>query len=179
MKFQKRHLVLASLVLALAAAVYLNWQFSDSAPQSTSVSKELGAATYVNTSVSTSDQETAQVANQSNDYFATTLVERDKAIDKAIDTAQETLKLAESTEDAKTLAVEQLNKLEDIVVAQSAVESTLKAKSYSQCVCIITDNSCTVSLLKDDIDKNTPLIVKDAVTSSYDISFSDVTILEI
>lgn len=179
MKFQKRHLVLASLVLALAAAVYLNWQFSDSAPQSTSVSKELGAATYVNTSVSTSDQETAQVANQSNDYFATTLVERDKAIDKAIGTAQETLKLAESTDDAKTLAVEQLSKLEDIVVAQSAVESTLKAKNYSQCVCVITDNSCTVSLLKDEIDKNTPLIVKDAVISSYDISFSDVTILEI
>ena len=29
MKFGKRQLVLAALVVALGAAVYLNWQFSD------------------------------------------------------------------------------------------------------------------------------------------------------
>ena len=29
MKYGKRQLILASLVLALGAAVYLNWQFSD------------------------------------------------------------------------------------------------------------------------------------------------------
>ena len=29
MKFHKRQLILASLVVALGAAVYLNWQFSD------------------------------------------------------------------------------------------------------------------------------------------------------
>ena len=54
MKFHKRQLILASLVVALGAAVYLNWQFSgDNAYNTTGFlepTKELGEAKYVNTS---------------------------------------------------------------------------------------------------------------------------------
>lgn len=55
MAIRKRQLVLAALVVALGAAVYLNWQFggnSQIVDAGTSVSdKELGAAQLVNGSV--------------------------------------------------------------------------------------------------------------------------------
>lgn len=45
MKSKKKYIVFASLVLALSAAVYINWQLSGAkTPQS---AKELGAASYV------------------------------------------------------------------------------------------------------------------------------------
>ena len=57
MKIEKRHIVLASLVLALGTAVYINWQFGGTKQNTTA--KELGAASYVNATVSnqsTSDE---------------------------------------------------------------------------------------------------------------------------
>ena len=53
MAFGKRQLVLAALVVALGAAVYLNWQFSDNRAllatnTVTTSQKELGEAQSVN-----------------------------------------------------------------------------------------------------------------------------------
>lgn len=57
MKIQKKHIVMTSLVLALATAVYINYQISQA--RTTSPAKELGAASYVNATVgetATSDE---------------------------------------------------------------------------------------------------------------------------
>lgn len=182
MKFHKRHIVLAALVLALGAAVFINWQFSDeTSALAEEVSKELGAATYVNSDTSSTDQ-VAQVSKQtsaSDEYFAKAVVEREQAYDSAIDTAKETLKLADSSDEAKTKAVEQLNKLEDSLVIQSNIESILKGKGFSECLCMITDDSCSVAILKDELVDDSPLIIKDAVLSQMDIDFNSITIIEV
>ena len=56
MTFGKRQLLVGALVVALGAAVYLNWQFSGAQPvavtEESSQSKELGQTVYVNTEVS-------------------------------------------------------------------------------------------------------------------------------
>ena len=57
MTFGKRQLVIAALVAALGAAVYLNWQFTGNTPAAVtqaeeSSEKQLGQTTYVNTEVS-------------------------------------------------------------------------------------------------------------------------------
>ena len=60
MKSKKKYIVFASLVLALSAAVYINWQLSGAkTPQS---AKELGAASYVSATASASDDEVQQTA---------------------------------------------------------------------------------------------------------------------
>ena len=56
MKIKKQHVLAAALVLALGAAVYLNWQFSGT-PLISSTSKELGAATYVSNDASATADE--------------------------------------------------------------------------------------------------------------------------
>lgn len=57
MTFGKRQLVVAALVVALGAAVYLNWQFSGNQPVTVvdteaDSTKQLGQTTYVNTEMS-------------------------------------------------------------------------------------------------------------------------------
>lgn len=182
MKIQKRHIVLAALVLALGAAVFINWQFSDSGSSLIhKASKELGAATYVNADTS-SDDEVANVSKQTtkaDEYFAKAATERQQAYDSAVETAKETLKLADSSDEAKTQAVEQLNKLEDNLVIQSNIESLLKGKGLSNCLCLIGEDSCTVCVLKEELVDDTPLIIKDAVLSQMDIDFNSITIIDV
>ena len=104
MKFHKRQLILASLVVALGAAVYLNWQFSeDKGLNSTGIlesTKELGEARYVNTShVEEKGEETtptaAALSDETKKYFAQAQSNRQKAREEA----EEKLKnLASSSE---------------------------------------------------------------------------------
>lgn len=181
MKIQKRHIVLASLMLALAVAVFINWRFTSPESSIKDVSKELGVATYVNAEEASSDQ-IANVSKQTtkaDEYFAKAVMEREQSRDKAIDTAQETLKLSDSSDDAKALAVEQLSKLEDNIVVESNVESILKAKGFSNCLCLISDNSCSVAVIKKEMTKNSPLIIKDAVLSQCEIEFNNISIIEV
>ncbi len=182
MKFQKRHIVLAALVLALGTAVFINWRFSDGDNLIKDVSKELGAATYVNADAGATDDEVANVSKQTtaaDEYFAKAELERETARDSAVELAQETLKLADSSDDARSLAVEQLNKLEDNIVKESNIESILKSKGFSRCLCMISDDTCTVSVPKSEIKNNAPLIIKDAVLSQLTIDFNNITIIEV
>lgn len=183
MKIQKRHIVLASLVVALSAAVFINWQFSDNTGMlAKKTSKELGAATYVNANMKSSDDEVTNVSkttSTNDEYFAKAVVERDQARDEALEIAKETLTLSDSSEEAKTKAVEQLNKIEDNIVKENNVESVLIAKGFSQCLCIISEDKCSVAVLKKELKKNSPLIIKDAVVSHTNVEFNNITIIEV
>ena len=93
MKSKKKYIVFASLVLALSAAVYINWQLSGAkTPKS---AKELGAASYVSATASASDdevQQTAALSNESKSYFSAERTKRQATQDKIIDDAKEILK---------------------------------------------------------------------------------------
>lgn len=189
MKIKKRHIVLASLVLALSAAVYLNWQLSGS--QSLTVSdrnKELGAATYVSNNVDSSGDEVAVNATEATknssltteqaEYFATSRSDRQQAQDQVITLAKQVLEAADSSDEAKEEAAEQLSDIEDILLSQNRVETTLKAKGFSDCMCFISDTSCTVIVPKGEMTDNSVLIIKDCVDEVADLPFENISIVE-
>lgn len=75
-------------MLALSAAVYINWQLSGQNSQS---AKELGAASYVSATASASDdevQQTAALSNESKSYFSAERTKRQATQDKIIDDAK-------------------------------------------------------------------------------------------
>src|SRR5574344_1790361 len=112
MKIGNRQLIMAGLVLALGAAVYLNWQFSDNSnlitPTSTvQSSKELGKAEYVNNTTdstvptdesceSAGSQTAAGTKVNADEYFAQAKTDRQTAQDKISDLAKEVLESADS-----------------------------------------------------------------------------------
>ena len=183
MKIQKRHVVLAALVVSLGVATFINWQFSDNAPHLVKdVSKELGAATYVNANLNSTDDQVASVSKTTSKeeaFFSKAVVDRQQARDEAVEIAQQTVSAADSSDEAKTKAVEQLNKIEDNIVKENSIESLLKAKGFNQCICYISENTCSVSLPKNNVKDNAPLIIKDVVLSQINIDFNDITIIEV
>ena len=183
MKIQKRHVVLASLVVALAGAVYLNWHFSSVGvtPDST---KELGKATYVNSNV-TATVDQASVNNYSNlsktqqNYFSSARISRDKAADEAVELAMKALEKVEGDEDLKEEALAQLAAVEKTILNENNVETALRAKGFSACICTLSDSSATVVVPENEIGDNSPLVIKDAVAAVCSIPFENINIVTV
>ena len=180
MKIQKKHILVSALVLALGAAVYVNWQFSG-VPVSSEASKELGAVTYVNknTSATADEASKSSVKLSPKEKITKARTQRSQAQDKALDEAKNIIKLSDSSEDAKKKAVEQANVIEKRILAQSDIEGILLAKGFSMSVCYISDGGCTVTVLADEMEKDSPLIIKDAVMSQTEILFNDIVIIDV
>lgn len=190
MKIKKRHVVLASLVVALSAAVYLNWQLSDGQSLTVSeTSKELGSATYVNSNITATADEVAVNATQATqnssltdeqaEYFATSRSEREKTQDEVITLAKQVLELSDSSDEAKEEAAEQLTNIEDTLLSQNRIETTLKAKGFSDCICCLSDTSCTIIVPKNEMNESSALIIKDCVDEVADLPFENISIVEV
>lgn len=180
MKIQKKHILVSALVLALGAAVYLNWHFSDT-PLVLPTSKELGAATYVskNTTATADEAAVSKGTLKPKDQLAKSRTERSQAQDKALDSAKNLVALSDSSDEAKEEAVEQAGEIQKRILAQSNIENILAAKGYPDCLCYISDKGCTVTVLSEEMQKDSPLIIKDAVMSQLDIDFNDIVIIDI
>lgn len=188
MKFKKRHIVLASLVLALSLAVFLNWHLSsDVSVTATETGRELGVATYVNSSLSSSDDETqvstsgsdssANLSDEQIEYFASSRAERQRTQDSMLELAKQVLELADSSDEAKEEAAEQLSALEERILNQNRIETTLKAKGFSDCLCCLNDFSCTIIVPDNELKDNSALVIKDCVDEVVDISFENISIV--
>ncbi len=179
MKFQKKYIVLATLVLALGAAVYVNWQFSD--VNSDITTKELGAASYVNATVSTSSSDetvqTSALSKEQQNYFATERTKRQSTQDKVIDEAKEILDIENVSESEMTEAQKSVEKLLKTYTVQDSIESIIKAKGFSECLCYISDEGVTVIVPDTELNDTSVLVIDDAVTSHYDVSYEDISIV--
>ena len=182
MKIKRKHIVLASLVLALGAAVYINWQLS--AVPDNKGEKELGKATYVNSNVSatvdeTSADLTSRLSKEQQNYFSNARLERDKTADEVKSIALEALSLSESDEDTKESALAQLALLEELLMNQTTIENTLIAKGFSDCVCSVSDESVTVIVPDNEMNENSSIIIKDAVSAVCDVPFESISVVTV
>lgn len=177
MKIQKKHVICAALVLALSAAVYVNWQFGNAQKSP----KQLGEASYVsaNVSTATADQSvrTSAMTKEQENFFASERVKRQSMQDKVIDEANKLLQAGNSTEKDKTEAQKNVEQMLKNFTVQSSIESIVKAKGFSDCLCIISDEGVTVIVPKDQLNDTAALVIDDAVTSHYSVDYDKISIV--
>lgn len=192
MKYGKRQLILASLVLALGAAVYLNWQFAGTKVQSAgdvseeSASSALGAAQLVNNAY----VETVSDTLMNEDGVLPETEPADGATESSA--AEETAaavsasaKLSDARltrQTARDEAVKQAAVDEAAVIAQNIlketnIESLIEAKGFTECVAYINGESCTVVVNGDMEDEQNALIVRDIAVSESGVSAENVKII--
>ena len=176
MKFQKRHIITAAILLALGAAVYVNWQFNSTAA---STPKELGAASYVNATVASQDEaiETAALSKEQRNYFATERTKRQATQDKVIDEAKEVFDIENADEAEISEAQKNVERMLRIFTVQDSIESIIKAKGFSECMCYISDEGVTIIVPESELNDAAAMISDDAVISHYDVSFENISIV--
>ncbi len=180
MKIKKQHILVSALVLALGAAVYLNWQFSGT-PLIAPSSKELGAATYVSKNTKATADEVKKTSQEMSpeQKLSKARTERAQAQDKALEESKVILQAADSSDEAKSEAVKAATEIEERILSQSNIENILSAKGFSEVLCYASENGCTVTVKKSELKEDSPLIIKDAVMSQLKVDFNDIVIVDI
>lgn len=201
MKYGKRQLILASLVLALGAAVYLNWQFAGTGVQveesSAETSSALGAAQLVNNNyvetvsdgvestageVSEPDAEATQgeaseAAAPAAEKLSDARMTRQTARDEAVEMLEDILNDAEADSAVKEAAVSEASAIAQNILKETNIESLVAAKGFSECVAYINDNTCTIVVNGDMEDAQNALIVRDIAAAETGFSADQIKII--
>ena len=194
MAFGKRQLVLAALVVALGAAVYLNWQFTGEnqlVAAGTDVSeKAVGEAQLVNasamssspegsgTAVSGASSESGEQTKTAEEYFSETRLSRQQSRDEAVELLEDVLQDANASEEAKKEAVSQAAVIAQNVLQENNIENLVKAKGFADCVAFLQNGECTVVVQTQESNQNNAIMIKDIVTGQSGVSYDKIKIIE-
>lgn len=175
----RRRMVTAALVMALGAAVYLNWQFSGNqellASDTLSSEREMGTAQLVNGEAEETD---ASAAEEEESVFTQAKLSRQKARDEAVEMLEEVLKNSESSEEAKKEAVAQSAVIAQNVLKENNIENLMKAKGYTDCVAVIQDDECSVIIGQKLENASDAVVIQDIVVGQTDFAPEKIKIIE-
>ena len=198
MKYGKRQLILASLVLALGAAVYLNWQFAGTGvavdgESSSETSSALGAAQLVNNNYvetvsdgveSASGEVSGQEAeptqgevSEAAEKLSDARMTRQTARDEAVELLEDILNDAESDSAVKEAAVSEASAIAQNILKETNIESLVAAKGFSECVAYINGDTCTIVVNGDMEDAQNALIVSDIAATETGFSADQIKII--
>ena len=179
---QKRQLVLITLVLALGAAVFVNWYYGkeemqvDAAPllpQSNQTQdyadENLGDSQYVHNPYSTA----------AGEYFAGAKLRRASAHDEAKDTLNAVITDSKSDEKAVADASKALQTLANAIKLEADCESLITAKTGSECLVMISDNTVQAVLGGQPIDGAAAMQIKEILLQKTGFPGENITIVEL
>ncbi len=172
--FGKHQVVLALMVLALGAAVWLNMKFS-------STEKYLGEATLVSDSELSSGEavQTSAKAENNGDYFESAKKDRQKALDEAQEMVEETLKSANATDTEREAAIKATGAIANRIEKANNIETLLKAKGFEKAVVVISDKDVSVVIKSEGITTTQTLQIQDIVTAQTEIPLSNIKIITV
>lgn len=187
MTMGKRQLVLAALIVALGAAVYLNWQFSGNQLQATDAvnsARTLGEAQLVSNSSktassksSTSDSSVAvQTGVTSDTYFTQAQLSRRQAKDSAVDMLTKIVADTKQGDTARKEAVDKAAVIAQNMVKESNIENLIKAKGFADCLVFIQNGECSVVVKSKDTAQSAAIVIKDIVAGQSGISYDKIKI---
>jgi stage III sporulation protein AH len=131
----RKQIILAVLVIALGAAIYLNYAFSGSNVSGVFNSgATIGSASYVS-----SKSTTSAVTGSTTNYFSTARLTRQQTRDKAIDVLKTQVASSSVTAADKQSAEAAIENISKNIVTEGQIESTIKAKGFTDCVAFIND----------------------------------------
>ena len=176
-KVWKKRAVVATVLLFVCAAVYLNWRYAGNVADT---SKVLGESTLVNAQEEAKDdaQETAKPVTE-DDYFSTARLSRKQARDNAISMLKEAETDKNAEKEVLNEASETLQVLAAYTVAESQIESLVTAKGYADCVAFMGDESISVVVSdKDGLNASDVAKIKDIVINETDYTAEQIKIME-
>lgn len=186
MLMKKKQLLSATLIVALGAAVAVNWYYTENPVVTTenetttqAVSGNLGDSLSVDaTTAAAQEGDEAQSVMAQNDFFLQGRLKRDEVYDEIIDSAKE---IAEednlSAEDAEKIT-SILERYSKNMKAQSDTESLISAKTGSDCIVVINGESCQVIMEKNTLNDTVILQITEIIEKNTNISAKNLTIIE-
>lgn len=169
----KRAIVMTGLLLALAAAIYLNWQFSGGSMTdktvTSSADETLGQSMYVNKNVTAND----------NDYFTKTVKSREKSRNETIAELDEIIGNAKSSDDAKKQAENNKNIIAANITKESNIETIITAKGFEKCIAVVNESSVNVIVKAKELTSAQTIQINEIVTEQTGFTSDKIKIITV
>ncbi len=183
--FRKKQLMMVALVVALGAAVYLNYYLTKEPLLSTGgdgisapVEEDrgnLGDASFVGGPVSSGPTETPPA--QSGGYFETARQNRTAAREEALGIIRDVLDNAQASAADKAAATQKATAIADCVLQESQIENLVVAKGFGDCVAFIEDGRCSVVVQGENLQQKETLQILEIVVSQSQVQPANVQIV--
>ena len=180
--FGKKQVLLATLIVALGVAVYLNYYFSSQQPPTTDVngrptsstsSRNMGDAQFVgNSSVVSSPESTVDA----NDYFVQARLSRESAREEARDIVKDMMNDVKATDEVKKQAAEKAAAIAQAVEQESKIESLIKSKGFADCVVYIEGENCSIVVRSEGLKPQESVQITEIVTTQSNIVAQNINI---
>lgn len=195
-----QRMTILTLMVALGAAVYLNWEYAKSteiavdaepAEAQVEVTDLAGDDAVVTDALPTDIEEgdknygEAQLVSvgeaDGSGFFDDARMTRKKTRDEALDTLQKTLKKSKLSDEEKKSMTEELSKTIENIATESEIESLVKAKGFVDCVAFLDSDkvNLTVMTASDGLTKEEVAQIRDIVLSKCKVSARDITVVEV
>lgn len=179
-KQKNRPVTAAVMVLALGAAVYLNWSFAREAPQDITVTQGEGtavetAAAAETTAVLDPLEEAAETAGEGEvpeeqaanknygeaqmvsvsqdsgtEFFEEARLSRSKSRDEALEALNEALKDTSVSEAEKKDLTDKLSTQVNNITLETKLETLIKSKGFADCVVNLEGNRANVTVMTEN-----------------------------
>lgn len=181
----KRNAVVATVLLFVCAAVYLNWRYAGNVASDGNERAEqkqedstrvLGDAALVGGEIVEAEDSAVSVSS----YFDTARLSRQQSRDNALSLLRE----ASEQENVDQAALDEANRaiqtLAGYTMLETQIENLVIAKGYADCVAFMGDNSISVvvSAEADGLQTEDVAKITDIVLSETDYSADQIKILE-
>ena len=196
-------MTMLTLVVALGAAVYLNWAYAKNAEISLEaeptgagiVTDGLAVETQAGAGEESDAGETSQAGDKtygeaqlvsvgsesSSDFFENARLTRSKTRDEALDTLQSSLKKSSLSNEEKEELTQQLTQQIAAITQESDVENLIKAKGFVDCVAFIDNGTVNITVMTsgDGLTADQVAQIRDIVLSKCSVSAQNITVVEV
>lgn len=176
----KRSAVVATVLLFVCAAVYLNWRYAGNVAGQVSASVEDSGSTKVLGEAALVGGEIVGAQAETTGYFDSARLSRQQSRDNALSLLRE----ASEQENAEQSALDEANRaiqtLAGYTMLESQIESLVIAKGYADCVAFMGDNSVSVvvSAANDGLQTEDVAKIMDIVLTETNYTADQIKILE-
>ena len=189
MIIKKRQLLLATLIIALSAAVFVNWYYTrpeiesagtDSVGTTTQPAVQeganLGDARYVISGDATLEDAVAQA--QANEYFASAKLRRQTAHDDAAKALNDAIKDSASSPETVKEVTRMLDELSQAISLESDIENLISAKAGCENLVILNGGNAEIVVENGSVDDVSVIKIKEIVVEQTGYSVDNISITE-
>lgn len=151
LKAGKRNAVIGCAVVLIATAILLNWALLGSGDERTGfdysaavgMTKKLGNDNDVPSS--------ADGTSNSDSYFATSQVNRQRARDEAMEVLQSVVDNVSADAEAKERALGEIAQIAADMESESNIETLVVSKGFEKCVAVVSGGTVSVIVRSDEL----------------------------
>lgn len=171
----KKQIILASLVVALALAVFVNWYYTDSGVQL--FPDKNSSQNSEKTNGNANNGEAEYVGNVSdNEYFASVRLSRNSAHDDALEELQAVLSSASENSQQLQDTAKAIEQISSYMQMETDIESLVNGKTGSECVAVISENTVEIIVNSNSLTDENVLHISDIVKQVCNNKFENIRI---